>query len=146
MSLWKRIFGRGGEVVDAEHPIAAGNYQLQAQLPNGRNITVSGYIFKGQNEYELNKELDVMQAVIERQRVRAEVPVLEAKREMEIENIKNIEGAIQGMESKQAGDGLSSQERMQLANMRVTLKRARENISKGEEAIADAKRKAGLAA
>ena len=57
----------------------AGSYTLTAQLPNGKQLTLSGYILADDGVDDLNKRLDVAAQVVERQRLAAEVPELEAK-------------------------------------------------------------------
>lgn len=129
----------------ADDRIALGNFNLTAQLPNQRTIQVAGYIYSDDNEAALNKRLDLYQEVIERQRARCEIPELEAKRDQMIKGMEQAREILTDLETREKNGGsLSSQERMNVKNMRVSIAKVAEEIDKGAEAIREAKRKAGV--
>lgn len=132
----------------APSPTIFGNFNLQAQLPNGRSIAISGYVFEKESVESLNDRLDQMQECIERQRARCEIPELEAKLELLDKQMRDYLDHLEGIEqkSKTAGQTLSSQERMTLGQRKVNMERFKKELTKGEEAIVTAKRKAGLGA
>lgn len=122
-----------------------GNFNLTAQMPNGRTMAVSGYIYSDDEAEALNKRLDLYQEVIERQRVRCEIPELEAKREGMIQHLEGVKVQLAGLEKQQRESGkLSSQDRMNLKNAGQNIVHIQREIDKGEQAIAEAKRKAGV--
>lgn len=124
-----------------------GNFSLQAQLAgqSGRSMSVSGYIYDGESKESLDARLDLLQEVIERQRTRSEIPELEAKREQMIKGLEQAREIMAELETKKnSGTGLSSQERMQLQNMRTNISKVSEEVVKGTKAIAEAKQKAGV--
>lgn len=122
-----------------------GNFTLTAQLPNGRSINVAGYVFEGESKESLDDRLDILQEVIERQRIRCEIPELEARKEQQVQALDNMRTVIAEMEKKREnGQALSSQERMNLNNMKTNIKKLNEDIDKGSVAIAEAKKKAGV--
>lgn len=130
---------------EADSRIALGNFNLSAQLPNQRNITVAGYVYSDDDEGALNARLDLYQSVIERQRVRCEIPELEAAREQRVKGLEQAREILAELESRQkAGDKLTSNEQLQIRNMRTNIGKAVEDIDKGAVAIQEAKRKAGV--
>lgn len=140
------MFGakKGGAPKPSETAIL-GNFNLNAQLPNGRSIQLAGYIYDGEDADSLNERLDLMQDAIERQRARCEVPELEAKREQRIEALENYLSALSDFENKQKrGLPINSQEKMMLQNKITNVHKMQEDIKKGEEAIEDARRRGGL--
>lgn len=125
--------------------IALGNFNLSAQLPNQRSITVAGYVYSDDDEGALNARLDLYQAVIERQRVRCEIPELEAAREQRVKGLEQAREILAELESRQKnGDKLTSNEQLQIRNMRTNIGKAIEDLDKGAAAITEAKRKAGV--
>lgn len=132
------------------HPdgrIAIGNFNVQASLAgsSGRSIQMAGYIYSDDDRDALNARLDLYQEVIERQRLRSEIPELEAKREQMLKGIEQARRVLTELEAKQQkGEQMSSQERMNIGNMRQSIKGMLEEVDKGTEAIAEAKRKAGV--
>lgn len=122
-----------------------GTFTLAAQLPNQRTIQVMGYVFETESLESLNDRLDMFQESIERQRSRCEIPELEAKREQMIRGMEQIKEVLAELNDKQKSSGqLSSNERLALRNHQLNIKKLSEDIDKGAEAIAEAKRKAGF--
>ena len=121
-----------------------GTFNLQAQLPNGRSINVQGYVFSDDTRESLDARLDFTQDAIERQRIRCEIPELEARREQHVQALKNAKDVISELEEKQRNGHLTSQEKMNLQNHKTAIKRMNEEIDKGAAAIQEAKRKAGV--
>ena len=132
--------------VAAAGEVAVGNFTLTAQLAgaSGRTMNVAGYIYLGDDEKALNERLDMYQKVIERQRIRCEIPELEARREQHVQALKNAKDVISELEEKQRNGHLTSQEKMNLQNHKTAIKRMNEEIDKGAAAIQEAKRKAGV--
>lgn len=123
-----------------------GNFNLTAQLAgsSGRTIAIAGYIYDGESKESLNDRLDILQEIIERQRSRAEIPELEAKREQMVKGLAQARDVLAELEEKQKSGSISSQERMNLRNIRTNIEKVSEEIDKGSEAIAEAKKKAGV--
>lgn len=129
----------------ADGRIALGNFNLTAQLPNQRSVQVAGYIYSDDDAGALNARLDLYQTVIERQRVRCEIPELEAAREQRVKGLEQAREILTELEARQrAGEKLTSNEQLQIRNMRTNIGKAVEDIDKGAVAIAEAKRKAGV--
>ncbi len=141
------MFGKKkpGTVNPAQQAIT-GNFNLTAQLAgqSGRTMAIAGYIYDGESKESLNDRIDLLQEIIERQRSRAEIPELEAKREQMIKGLLQARDVLAELEEKQQSGNISSQERMNLKNMRVNIGKVSEEIDKGTEAIAEAKKKAGV--
>lgn len=130
----------------APERVIYGNFTLTAQLPNGRSINVAGYVYSDDDVAAVNARLDLYQECIERQRHRCELPELEGKREALIQALTQVKESLAELEKRQhAGKKLSTQEQMNLRNAGINVKKIAEEIAKGETAIAEAKRKAGIA-
>lgn len=124
-----------------------GNFNLTAQLPNGRGIQVAGYIYDGEGLASVNDRMDMLQEAIERQRARCEIPELEAKREQCIKALEQLRDVLGTLEDKKTRFGkLSSQETLTYNNHSTNIRNLDEQIKKGDEAIMEAKRKCGMAA
>jgi hypothetical protein len=123
-----------------------GNFNLTAQLAgqSGRTMAIAGYIYDGESKESLNDRIDLLQEIIERQRARAEIPELEAKREQMIKGLQQARDVLAELEEKNQSGSISSQERMNLRNMRTNIGKVSEEIDKGTEAIKEAKLKAGV--
>ena len=130
----------------AQGEVAVGNFTLAAQLAgaSGRTMNVAGYIYLGDDEKALNERLDMYQKVIERQRIRCEIPELEAKKEQMLKHLEQARAVLADLEEKQRTVGLSSQERLNVKNMNLSISKVQEEIGKGEEAIKEARQKAGV--
>ena len=137
-------FGKKPAFEGAAKPIM-GNFNLTAQLPNGRGIQVSGYIFDGESIESLNGRMDLVQEAIERQRARSEIPELETKKEQLVGHLKGLQDALTELDHRRREKhNLTSQEELNFRNMGTNIKRISEEIDKGEQAIVEAKRKAGM--
>src|SRR5258708_36275116 len=143
-AFWRR---RSVPLANPAQNAITGQFTLNAQLAgnSGRAMSVLGYIYDGESQESLNDRLDVIQEIIERQRLRAEIPELEAKREQMIKGMNQAREVLADLEDRQKnGQSLSSQERMNLKNMKVNIAKVDEEITKGEEAIKEAKLKSGV--
>lgn len=142
-----RLLGGGAaNSVNPANQQITGQFVLQAALAgsSGRSMNITGYIYDGESVESLNERLDQLQEVIERQRTRAEIPELEAKREQMIKGVSNARDVLVALEEKQRASSLSTSERQQVGNMRVSIAKMLEEIDKGEAAIAEAKKRAGV--
>jgi hypothetical protein len=120
--------------------VTTGNFTLQAQLPMGKTITMSGYIYSESKVEEINKAVDLFHDVIDRQRIKAEIPELEAKldqRHVQLQQLKDL--AAQLNAKQEGGKKLSSAERTQADQIVTNIDRVLEDIEKGKLAILDAK-------
>lgn len=123
-----------------------GNFTLQAQLPQGKSFTVSGYIMSEESVESLNQRIDMLHDVVDRQRTRAEIPELEVKLEGMIKRLEEIRGHYAALEQKKAaGKSMSTQEKQTLAVQDINVKHLMDDIEKGRVAIAEAKKKVGIA-
>ncbi len=127
-----------------EGTVTTGNFTIQAQLPMGKTITLSGYIYAHNTLDAINKQVDLYHDVIDRQRVRAEIPELEAKLDQKHGMLMNFKDSIDGLiRKKEAGQKLTSQEKQAVENMNISITRAQEDIAKGEKAVLEAKKAVG---
>jgi len=115
----------------------AGSFTMSAQMPNGKSLTFSGYILQGEVLADINEKLDVASAVVERQRLAAEIPVLEKTMEQQIKAKGQVEAIVEELSGK---DRPTTQDKQQLKTMQVNLRSIDDDIRKGEIAISDARR------
>jgi len=115
----------------------AGSFTMSAQLPNGKSLTFSGYILQGEVLADINEKLDIASAVVERQRLAAEIPVLEKTMEQQIKNKSQVESIVEELSGKMHP---TTQDKQQLKTMQVNLRSIDDDIRKGEIAISDARR------
>ena len=134
--------------VEPENPATRavmGNFSIGAQMANGKSFSVSGYLFDKESEESLNARLDILHDVTDRQRLRSEIPELEAKRDQMIKQLDQIKEHMLAIEKKKAtGKPLPTQERVALENINVNLEKLQKDIDKGAVAIAEAKAKTGM--
>lgn len=126
---------------------AIGNFRLSAQLAgsSGKVMEVSGYIYSDDDHAALNARVDLYQTVMERQRARCEIPELEAKLEQMLNGVEQANEHLAALKKKRdTGENLSSQERMQIGNMSVSIQGMLKEAEKGRKAIAEKKVLAGL--
>lgn len=124
-----------------------GQFVINAQLAgsSGKSMSFTGYVYDGESKESVEGRVDILQEIIERQRIRSEIPELEAAREQRINGMKQAADVLADLEGRQQNGGsLTSQERLSLSNLRVNIKKANEDIEKGDVAIKEAKLKAGV--
>lgn len=124
--------------------LVTGNFTIQAQLPMGKSITVSGYLYEGESVESVNHRVNLFHDVADFQRTRAEIPELEAKKDQMVIQLGQMKDVLAGLEVKKVNGKLSSQDKQMLINMANSITKVTEEIGKGEKAIADAKAKVKL--
>lgn len=147
MSLWKRIFSGKMEALKSIGQSAAitGNFNLTATLgQSGKTMQVSGYIYDGESQESLQHRIDIYREVMDREKTLAEIPELEARREQLIKGLGQAGDVLAELKEKQKNGTLSSQDRLNLRNHSTNIERMKEEIDKGTQVIAEAKKKAGV--
>lgn len=121
-----------------------GNFQLNAQMPNGKAFSISGYIYDTESKESLDARVDLLHDVLDRQRLRAEIPELEAKHAQGVLQLTSMRDILLAQDAKiKEGIKLTGAERQQHSQLAVSIARVQEDIDKGTEAIARAKRITG---
>jgi hypothetical protein len=148
MSLLARLF-KGkmpAESIGGSSAIT-GTININAALAgsSGRSMAIQAYIYDGESKESLEQRIDIFQEIIERQRVRSEIPELEAKRDQMMKGMAQAAEVMQELSDKQKnGTQLSSQERLNLRNLGSNIQKMKEEIDKGSKEIVEAKKKAGV--
>ena len=125
-----------------EGALVLGNFTIQAQAPMGKTFTVSGYIYAGDGKEEVNTQIDLLHDVIDRQRLKAELPELEARLEQRMQAMNDIKDHFLKLEEqKNKGIKMSTATRTNYENAQATMKKLADEVEKGILAIADAKEK-----
>jgi hypothetical protein len=133
----------------AESPLhgvaVTGNFTIQATLPQGKQVTFSGYLYEGESIESVNQRVDLLHDAIDRQRTRAEIPELEVILENSIKRLDEIKGHYSVILDKKAKGGkVTTQEKQALDVMDVNVQKHADDITKGREKIAEARAKVGL--
>ena len=124
-----------------------GNFSLNAQLGAnaGKSMVISGYLYDGESIGSVNDRVDAMHTIMDRQRLRAEIPELEAKRDQMIQQMDQMRDHLTGLEAKQGlGGKLTSQDKLAMQNITTSLVKVQQEIEKGGHAIVAAKIKCGV--
>lgn len=125
--------------------LVTGNFSIQATMPNGKTINVSGYLYEGESVESVNNRVNLFHDIVDFQRTRSEIPELEARRDQGVVALNQMKDVLASLEAKQKNGGkLTSQEKLTIQNMGTNITRVTEDIEKGEKAIFDAKKKVGL--
>jgi plasmid stabilization system protein ParE len=123
--------------------LTTGNFTIQATMPNGKTLIMSGYIYSHNNKEDISKQIDIYHDVIDRQRARAEVPELEVKVATRVKNLEQIKDHIENLKTKRdSGRKLSAAELKQIDDLMVNVKVLEKDISEGMAAVEEAKLKA----
>lgn len=121
--------------------LVTGNFTINAQLPMGKSITVSGYLYEGESVESVNNRVNLFHDIVDFQRTRAEIPELEAKKDQMVVQLGQMKDVLAELEVKKVNNKLSSQDKQMLINMANSITKVTEEIAKGEKAIAEAKAK-----
>jgi chromosome segregation ATPase len=125
-----------------EGDMTTGSFTIQAQMPMGKSITVSGYIYAHNTREDISAQVDILHDVVDRQRLRAEIPELEAKLEQRINALASMKDVMASLNmKKEAGLKLTSSEKKQIDDMSISIRRVNEDLEKGRIAIEEAKEK-----
>lgn len=114
----------------------AGSFSLSAQLPNGKSLTFSGYVLQAESESDVHMKIDLAVRAVERQRLIAEVPELEARLEQMLDAKAQMEAILQTTSQLAK---LSSQEKSNVNTAKVNLGKLERDIARGTAAIQKAR-------
>lgn len=116
----------------------AGSFNFSAQLPNGKSLTFSGYVLAGESMAEIDFKLDMAAAAVERQRLIAEVPELEAKLQQYMDARQShsdvLAEAIAKMPTAK-NKGEQAQLEVSINTHRVNITKIDREIARGQEAL-----------
>ena len=132
----------------AESPLhgvaVTGNFTIQATLPQGKQVTFSGYLYEGESIESVNQRVDLLHDAIDRQRTRAEIPELEIVLENSIKRLDEIKQHYAVLLQKKAQGGkVSTQEKQVLDVMDINVKKHADDIEVGRGKIAAARAAVG---
>lgn len=133
------------QILSAAGNAVTGNFTFQAQMPNGKTVSVSGYLYDQETEGSINARLDLMADVMERQRLRAEIPELQRSYDAKFKALGDFRQHFAMLqERKEKGGKINTQEKQQLDVMDINLKKMIDDLAEGSKAIAAAKEKVGM--
>lgn len=128
-------------------------YVLAFDLGNGRSIQVNGNLYADDDQATINGKFDAMMAVLERQRARAEVEIIEAELKQRVKRVEEIDlhiaqtkAQISAMATKvrkaPGDDNALKQLEAALANHVLNRKRMEIEVAEGETNVGLVKQKA----
>ena len=125
---------------------------IAVELPNKRSISVQGNFDLSATETEINREFDKIMGVVDRQRTRAEIPIIEAEMKQRRNMLKTSEEQClklaQSIEAASHPDPKRrtqinvANEKVALENAKVTVEKIKADSADGEETLAEMKKKA----
>lgn len=122
-----------------------GNFTLTATLPQGKQVTFSGYLYDGESIESVNGRIDLLHDAMDRQRTRAEIPELEVVLESKVKRLDELKGHYSAILAKKERAGkLNPQEKAQLDVMDINLKHNVDDIAQGRSKIVEARAKVGM--
>ena len=141
------------ESVDPGKKLVGHNYAITFDLGNGRTIQVNGNLYVDDTLADMNQKLDHIIAVLERQRARAEVEILEAElktRQKRVEeicfHIEQTQAQLAAHDAKERRVPADANARAQLVaaieNHKVNLKRMEPEVEEGRRNLEEGRKKA----
>jgi hypothetical protein len=120
---------------------AVGNFQMNLPAPNGASVSISGYIYTGDDLEVLNVRMDVAREALVRQQAILELPEIEKKIEMYETMLDQHRKAYAALlEKKRGKTRLASQEEAQLTNLPIQVKSIEAELEKGKATVAKLKK------
>ena len=114
-------------------------YQVSYELGNGRVINITGNIHEGTSKERMNEILDEVISVFDRQRTKIlELPILEEKLHSQKDQYDRSYNEYLKLGEK---DKLTSQDKMNLQNLKTNVDGLHKSIQEGEKIIAEQKKK-----
>lgn len=117
-------------------PAVLGNFEMTMPGPNGASLRITGYVFEGDTEQDLNMRMDVSRKAVQRQQEILEKPVLEARVKMLAEQETHVSKAYVELMEKADRKTISGPEQANLKNYPAQLQQLKDEIVKGEERLA----------
>lgn len=125
--------------------LTTGNFTIQANMPNGKTLVVSGYIYSHNTLEEINKNIDLYHDVVDRQRAKAEIPELESKLDNRLRSLQQLKDHIQNLKNRRdSGKKLTPAEAKQIDDLLVNVGVLEKDIADGRVAVVEAKQKVGI--
>jgi uncharacterized phage infection (PIP) family protein YhgE len=133
----------------------SGNFQVQMNLSQHRNLVITGYLYSDDSLEQINKRLDDAQDAMDRQFVRVDIVSKEAQVRAILADVERQRDALAELAAKNAagGDGLSekkpharlsSVERQKLQNGEQSMKGLLAHVDSLRAAIKEGRDKLGL--
>ena len=116
---------------EAKEIVTVGNFQLTFPTPNNGQISVSAYLYSDDTDASLNERLDGFVKVVERQRRKMEIPMLETALEGRSKGCEELERQVKMLHDKKRGHKLSTQDNDKLGVLEENVRKLKEDIEKG---------------
>jgi len=123
--------------------VATGQIVLAQEMPNKRNLTISLYLLEGEDDDSVNKRLDLIVDIAERQRARLEIPLLEAALLADKNMLVQWLDMHNELLNKQKdGKRLKPGEESKVVNGQKSIDALKDKIARGESMIEETRAKA----
>ncbi len=115
-----------------------GNYQVSYPMPNGVNVSLSGYMVDTDTRETLNAKLDDAMAVMQRQARLAAIPQIKMTIEKLTSDLGQHKKAFEAINAKTSrGEILATQEKTQLENLPVNIRALTDRIEAEKKSLAE---------
>jgi phage-related protein len=106
------------EKIDAQVPrTVTGNFEVAMALSQQRTIKMTGCTYSDDDVATVNARVDIVQDVLDRQFVRADITNKEAQIAAMEQNLENLDDSVQGLvKLRETGKSLNSQQKLQVQN------------------------------
>lgn len=112
-----------------------GNFDMSMPGPNGATLRITGYMYEGDTDVDLNGRMDACRKALQRQQEILEKPVLEARVKMLTQQEDHVAKAYLELMEKSKHKTINGPDAAHLKNYPEQLKQLREEIVKGEAAL-----------
>lgn len=105
------------EKTDAPARTVTGNFEVAMALSQQRTIKMTGCTYSDDDVATVNARVDIVQDVLDRQFVRADITNKEAQIAAMEQNLENLDDSVQGLvKLRETGKSLNSQQKLQVQN------------------------------
>ena len=118
-------------------------FTCTVNLVESRQITVNGNFYADDSPEDMNRKLDAVLDVMERQRKRFELPVMQKELEARLKALQNNMDQMEALQKEltaKGGKGNAAQLRMNIQTYSVNISKIRKDIEDGQKAIQELER------
>lgn len=123
--------------------VAANFYTLNYDLGNGRQIQINGTFYEDQSQEHKNMSLDATVDIVERQRARLAIEMLELRVKQQTKQLADTVDRLTDANerlTKFAGKDKATAIRAEIGQLDVNVRHLRESIAEGQREIVSQKR------
>jgi len=131
----------------ARDPLVANGFQIQSGAGQGRNISITGVFLTSDSLAEKNRKFDEAMTIINRQRVRQEVPLLEEQLDNQVRQLDhalNEEQRLRDVVAATKQSDAKSKRQAELNAASNAVESLKKSIKEGQERLAEMREEGGF--